>query len=258
MLKEPLISVICPTYGRVHFLEDAIYSFLQQSYSNKEMIIINDLQDQKLIFAHPQIKIFNLPERIPSLGEKKNLAANLASGDIIIPLDDDDILLPHYLETCFNFIGEYNYWMLPTKTFVYNEEQNVIQLSGNGPLNTFIYKKEVLNKNQYEHINFNINKSFILKTQRSFKGRVVKLPLNHIGYISRWDKNQKNSYHVRVIGLEENNDQKRYEKVKNSINHLLKLKFIPSGDVYLNPKQRYNYSLLVQNFIESLKNTNIY
>ena len=48
-MPNPKVSCYCPTYGRTSFLEEAIYSFLNQDYDGeKELIILNDLEDQTL------------------------------------------------------------------------------------------------------------------------------------------------------------------------------------------------------------------
>ena len=97
------ISAICPTFRRPELLEEAIQSFLVQDYAGeKELIIVNDEKEQKLVFDHPQVKIINLNERAPALSDKYNYAVSLTTGDMIVPWDDDDIYLPHRLTTIAN------------------------------------------------------------------------------------------------------------------------------------------------------------
>jgi hypothetical protein len=58
------------TYQRHHLLEEAVYSFLQQNYDDKEMLILNDSPDVKYHNDHPKIRIINYQTRFPSLLEK--------------------------------------------------------------------------------------------------------------------------------------------------------------------------------------------
>lgn len=85
------VSCIMPTANRRPFVSAAIELFLAQDYSNKELIIVDDGQDPvgDLIPCQGQIEYLALPQRY-RLGTKRNIACNVASGDIIVHWDDDD------------------------------------------------------------------------------------------------------------------------------------------------------------------------
>ena len=88
-------SCLCLTYGRPHLLEEALHSFLIQDYAGpKELIVVNDHPDQTLVFEHPDVTVVNLPRRLRTLGEKRNLSVALAKYDHLLVWDDDDIYLP--------------------------------------------------------------------------------------------------------------------------------------------------------------------
>jgi glycosyltransferase involved in cell wall biosynthesis len=94
----PLVSCICPTYGRPpdrqYLIEEAIESFLRQTYPNKELIVLNDCGAQELDCDAPGVQVINMPDRLPSLGDKRNAGVLLSAGEFIAPWDDDDISLP--------------------------------------------------------------------------------------------------------------------------------------------------------------------
>ena len=46
-MKDPLISVIIPTYNRFEYLTNAIDSVQNQTYKNFEIIVVNDESTQK-------------------------------------------------------------------------------------------------------------------------------------------------------------------------------------------------------------------
>lgn len=91
----PLVSCLCLTYARPHILREAVWCFLQQDYPNKELIIVNDHhQPIELDGEYPQIRLHNLPDRMPNLGAKRNYSAQVAKGEILLVWDDDDLFLP--------------------------------------------------------------------------------------------------------------------------------------------------------------------
>ncbi len=67
----PFISCKCITYGRVETLEESLHSFLKQDYPTDkcEMIIVNDYPLQKLVFEHPQVRVYNLDQTFTTIGE---------------------------------------------------------------------------------------------------------------------------------------------------------------------------------------------
>jgi glycosyltransferase involved in cell wall biosynthesis len=94
----PPVSCICPTYGRVALLEEAVHSFLRQDYpGEKELIIVNDTPAQTLEFDHPHVHIINFPRRLHSIGEKYKAAVGLCTHSLIFVWHDDEIYLPHRL-----------------------------------------------------------------------------------------------------------------------------------------------------------------
>ncbi len=81
-------------------LEESLHSFLQQDYpaDKCELIIVNDYPLQTLKFDHPQVKIYNINQTFPVIGQKENFATELCNGDIICQWDDDDVALPNHLQ----------------------------------------------------------------------------------------------------------------------------------------------------------------
>ena len=69
------VSCLCLTYNRpgrdeLLLLEEAVMSFLQQTYPDKELLILNDHPGQKLFCNYPGVKVFNFPERFETLTDK--------------------------------------------------------------------------------------------------------------------------------------------------------------------------------------------
>lgn len=93
-----MISVLTITYKRHHLLEEAIESFLRQVGDfDTEMVIINDNPHVDYVYNHPNIKIFNVKERFPSIAAKLQWGYKQCQHDYIYRLDDDDLLAPQAL-----------------------------------------------------------------------------------------------------------------------------------------------------------------
>src|SRR5271169_3418955 len=91
----PLVSCIMPTYNRRRFVPEAIRLFLTQDYPKKELVVLDDGEDNiaDLIPRRPQIRYVRLDRR-HSLGAKRNIACEAAHGEIIAHWDDDDWYAP--------------------------------------------------------------------------------------------------------------------------------------------------------------------
>jgi glycosyltransferase involved in cell wall biosynthesis len=95
-LKNPLVSIITPTYNHEKFIGTCIESVLNQTYQNWEMIIIDDGSTDKTGYEVTKynddriryIKQENLG--IWRLSETYNKALDMSKGDLIAILEGDD------------------------------------------------------------------------------------------------------------------------------------------------------------------------
>src|SRR6266567_7684949 len=94
--RAPLVSCIMPTANRRQFARQAITYFQRQDYPSKELLILDDGQDciQDLMPEDAAIRYTRLTGK-RSLGMKRNLACEMARGDLILHWDDDDWMAPN-------------------------------------------------------------------------------------------------------------------------------------------------------------------
>jgi glycosyltransferase involved in cell wall biosynthesis len=88
----PAVSCLMPTYNRRSFAAQAIRYFLQQDYPHRELVILDDGEDciEDLVPAgDPSIRYLRLDERA-TIGRKRQLACEVADGEVLVQWDDDD------------------------------------------------------------------------------------------------------------------------------------------------------------------------
>src|ERR1044071_6158071 len=100
---KPIVTCICPTYGRVgtdlKLLEECVYWFTRQTwYDLAILVIVNDASNQTLICDVPGVQVYNLSNRFISLGMKYNWAVAQCNTELVMPWEDDDISLPHRIQ----------------------------------------------------------------------------------------------------------------------------------------------------------------
>ena len=104
------VSVIVPTFNRFNFLLNTIKSIKSQSYSNIEIIVVNDCSTQKEYYEYnwDGINIIHLDKRSKDIfgfgcaGYVRNKGIEKSKGKYIAFCDDDDIWFPSKIELQLN------------------------------------------------------------------------------------------------------------------------------------------------------------
>lgn len=101
--NDPLVSVVIPCYNQAVYLTDAVNSILGQTYSNWEIIIVNDgspddTESLALAFVDRDHRIRYVNKKNGGLSSARNEGIRQAKGEFILPLDADDSIEPVYIE----------------------------------------------------------------------------------------------------------------------------------------------------------------
>ena len=90
MGQEPLISCLCVTHERAPFMPWLLWSFNRQSWSNKELLIVDSSRTPWVPpRSQEDIRVLQCPE-FPGVPAKRNLALTESRGELICWFDDDD------------------------------------------------------------------------------------------------------------------------------------------------------------------------
>ena len=227
----PLVSCIMPTSNRAKFVRQSINYFLRQTYPNIELVIVDDGDNsvEDLIPDDSRIKYIKLSSKY-SIGKKRNLACEVAEGDIIMCWDDDDWHGPERIEQQIspllndNYdvsgIGSLMYYSLIRQSFyVYQTEVFKDGIVGG----TLTFWKRLWD----EGLRFkNMSLAEDVDLQNSFKStgaRIKPVLAENIFFIVRHDKNTWNvgNSNVKPIAVPEYiplKDLEFYEKYALQLN----------------------------------------
>lgn len=108
---QSLISVITPIYKAERFLDKCISSVLTQSYTNFELLLIDDGSPDnsgaicdKYAKNDSRIKVFH--KKNGGVSSARNYGLDLAQGEFILFLDSDDYLSQDALMICYKTMRE--------------------------------------------------------------------------------------------------------------------------------------------------------
>lgn len=109
-MREPLVSVITPTYNSEFFISETIDSVRSQTYTNWELIIVDDASSDKTVeilkkYAASDERIkYHVLETNSGAAIARNTAIEKASGSFIAFLDADDLWKPEKLTKQLSFM----------------------------------------------------------------------------------------------------------------------------------------------------------
>lgn len=106
-----MVSVILTTYNRAHLVAESIYSVLNQTYSNLELLIADDgstddTEDLIHTIPDPRIRYFKMPHT-GKTAILKNFAIRQAKGNYIAFIDSDDWWYENKLEKQIQLLTKY-------------------------------------------------------------------------------------------------------------------------------------------------------
>ena len=154
----PKVSVCTPTFNRRPFVPSMLKCFNHQTYPKEriEWIIVDDGTDKidDLVKDHPNVKYFSYEKKM-TLGKKRNLMHEKATGDIIVYMDDDDYYPPTRIAHAVSMLTNSKH-LVAGASEIYIYFKHISQMWQFGPYGpnhatagTFAFKKELLQITKY-------------------------------------------------------------------------------------------------------------
>jgi glycosyltransferase involved in cell wall biosynthesis len=118
-----LFSIIVPTYNRAHIISQTIDSILNQTYTDFELIIVDDGSTDNteyVVQKYLSDKVHYYKKSNEERAAARNFGTQKAKGDYINWVDSDDILFAKHLAGAARMIKKYNYPEIIAMGFQYS------------------------------------------------------------------------------------------------------------------------------------------
>ena len=102
-MSKPKVSVVVPSYNRAEYIAATITSILSQSFSDLELIFIDDgstdnTEEIVQVYAKDDLRLKYFKQVNSERAVARSFGMSLAIGDYVCLVDSDDIWYPHKLE----------------------------------------------------------------------------------------------------------------------------------------------------------------
>ena len=248
----PLVSILTTNYNGAHYVDDAIQSVLNQTYTNWELIIIengstDNSKNEILKYSDSRIQLINFEYNV---GRTKALiiAAKAAKGDYLCVLDIDDTYQPTKIEEQVIYLNiNQNVSIIATSYNIINKSNSLLgqKIIDNfqytfpnifSYLNPIAHSSAMFRSNNYEFVNgydeqliFAQDLDLWIKLSQVGKIKFIEKPLTNIRVSENSMSNDKSLEKIR------------YEEVTNLFK---KSKFISASNFSKEEHKSHKIELL--------------
>lgn len=111
--QKQLVSIIVPVYNCERYIKDCVNSLINQTYTNLEIILINDgSKDKSAEIIQNQYcgdkRIVFIDKSNEGVSAARNLGIKMAHGDYLMFVDGDDYISTDCIENALEYIQKYN------------------------------------------------------------------------------------------------------------------------------------------------------
>ena len=266
--KSSLISIVMPSYNHGEFISKSIDSIIDQSYTNWELIIIdnNSKDNTKQVLSNynsnKQIKVLYVNHN-GLIGYSRNKGIKASKGKYIAFIDSDDIWYRKKLELCLPYLNEFDFIFHKTEIFL-NEEQ-VLKNSNYNPktLGSNVTKNLLLNGNQIVNSSVITKKSILLDVGCIDETKEINRSVDYHTWLKISTKTNKFKMIDKYLGknIIHNTNLSNVNMMKSTMyatnefkSHLnyLEKKILKSRILYINNKYLYDKDLFRSISIKSI------
>lgn len=156
----PFVTICTPTFNRRPFIEMTIACFQHQTYPREKMewIILDDGTDKigDLVSLIKEVKYIPVDEQI-NLGKKRNMIHDIARGEILVYMDDDDYYPPDRVMHAVTMLLKNPSYLIAGSSKMYIYFNDIRKMYSFGPYGvnhstaaTFAFRKSLLQQTRYD------------------------------------------------------------------------------------------------------------
>ena len=176
------LSIIIPAYNVQEYIADYLESIVLQTYSDYEVIIVNDGSTDSTQSICEQfngrirnLKIINKSNEGQAIA--RNIGTQNANGQYICFLDSDDWIAPTFLETLYLTANKYNFPTVVQCGYFYSYETHLLTYKNNtGALYSVLTKNKALEELIKQQIIKNFPWGKIIKTEVVKSNLIPNIP----------------------------------------------------------------------------------
>lgn len=174
-MNNPLVSVIVPVYNVEKYLCLCINSILSQTYSNIEIILVNDGSTDNCgkicdDYATRDSRVIAIHKTNGGLSEARNTGLEICRGDYIAFIDSDDLVHSQFIEVLYRDMNDSD---LIISSFVEFQNEDIIDLATTK--DDTISNKNIYNQDEFvNEIAFRNQTRFITACTKLYEKKIFK------------------------------------------------------------------------------------
>ena len=149
MLDKPLISIVVACYNTEKYIESCLDSILHQSYSNIEIICVDDCStdDTERLVRQTMKKDNRIKwlstEKNSGLSDSRNLGLEYCQGEYVMFVDGDDCLLPESISKLYTSMDDDDCVVIGGAIVNYEEDKEQYGILVDNDRNYYTIKHEI-------------------------------------------------------------------------------------------------------------------
>lgn len=173
--NSALVSIILPIYNSEMFLRDSIYSIINQTYTNIEIVVIDDSDNNKSFQIIERIedkRIIYFKGNRAGLAKALNLGINKSNGKYIARMDSDDVSEFNRIEEQVRFLESTNSDICGCNVLIINENGETTDSFVSPKINE-IFPAYLVSYVPFYHGSILIKKDFLTKNNIKYSSKYL-------------------------------------------------------------------------------------